>query len=222
MQRHLRMSPLIFRPKHNTLARLSLVILAAGGGGTVGGLLLWVRTPYARNMETPIEQPLQFDHRHHTRDEGIDCRYCHNTVEKAPFASIPPTQLCLNCHSQVWNKSPLLEPVRKSFIENKPLVWNRVYKVPEFVYFNHSIHVNKGVGCVTCHGRVDTMAAVEKVTPLTMGWCLDCHRNPGPNRRPVSEVTNMKWTPPRDVRLLTAQLGGRPVNPPTQCSGCHR
>ena len=110
------MSPLIFRPRHNTLARISLVVLAAGAGGTVTGLMLWARTPYARAMETPVEQPLEFDHRHHTRDEGIDCRYCHNTVDKAPFASIPPTQLCLNCHSQVWNKSPLLEPVRAAGI----------------------------------------------------------------------------------------------------------
>ena len=126
MQRTIRMSSLIFRPGHNTLARLSLVVIAAGAGGTVGGLLLCARTPYARNMQAPIEQPLQFDHRHHTRDEGIDCRYCHNSVEKAPFAGIPPTQLCLNCHSQIWNKSPLLEPIRKSFIEDKPMVWNRV------------------------------------------------------------------------------------------------
>ena len=160
---------LLFRPRHNTLAQISLFVLAAGGLGTLGGLMIYVRTPYARGMQDPIEQPLQFDHRHHTRDEGIDCRYCHNTVDKSPHASIPPTQLCLNCHSQVWNKSPLLEPVRQSFFENKPLEWRRVYRVPEFVYFNHSIHVNKGVGCVSCHGRVDQMAAVEKATPLTMG-----------------------------------------------------
>jgi len=186
--------------------------------------LLWARTPYARNMETPIEQPLQFDHRHHTRDEGIDCRYCHNTVEKGPFASIPPTQLCLNCHSQVWNKSPLLEPVRKSFIDNKPIVWNRVYKVPEFVYFNHSIHVNKGVGCVTCHGRVDQMAAVEKATPLTMGWCLDCHRNPAKNLRPVEEMTNMTWTPPHGEETATAELmlEKNDVHTRTSCTTCHR
>ena len=102
--------------------------------------------------------------------------------------AFPPTQLCLNCHSQVWNKSPILEPVRQSFIQNKPIEWRRVYKVPEFVYFNHAIHVNKGVGCVSCHGRVDQMAAVEKATPLTMGWCLECHRRPEPNLRPVEEV----------------------------------
>src|SRR6185503_11962734 len=115
------MSPL-FRPIHNTLAQLSLFVVAAGALGVPGGLMLYARTPLARGMMDPIEQPLQFDHRHHTRDEGIDCRYCHNTVEKSAFAGIPPTQLCLNCHSQVWNKSPLLEPVRNSFIEQKPIV----------------------------------------------------------------------------------------------------
>jgi hypothetical protein len=174
-------------------------------------------------MQTPIEQPLQFDHRHHTRDEGIDCRYCHNTVEKSPFASIPPTQLCLNCHSQIWNKSPLLEPIRTSFIENKPMVWNRVYKVPEFVYFNHSIHVGKGVGCVTCHGRVDQMAAVEKATPLTMGWCLDCHRNPGKNLRPLSEITNMTWQAEGDADESARVLAEKnDVHTRTSCTTCHR
>jgi Cytochrome c7 and related cytochrome c len=217
------MSSLIFRPKHNTLARLSLVIIAAGGIGTVGGLFLWVRTPYARNMQVPVEQPLQFDHRHHTRDEGIDCRYCHNTADRSPFAGIPPTQLCMNCHSQVWNKSPLLDPIRKSFIDDKPMVWNRVYKVPEFVYFNHAIHVSKGVGCVTCHGRVDTMAAVEKVFSLTMSWCLDCHRSPEKNLRPVEEITNMTWQPVGDPietgRVLAEKYD---VHTRVSCSTCHR
>jgi hypothetical protein len=217
------MSHLIFRPKHNTLARLTLFILAAGGGGTVGGLLLWVRTPYARNMQAPLEQPLQFDHRHHTRDEGIDCRYCHNTVEKSAFASIPPTQLCMNCHSQIWNKSSLLEPIRQSFIENKPMVWNRVYKVPEFVYFNHAIHVNKGVGCVTCHGRVDTQAAVEKSSTLTMSWCLDCHRNPEKNLRPVEEITNMTWEPEGDpVETARVLAEKNHVHTRVSCTTCHR
>ena len=151
------MSPL-FRPRHNTLAQISLFVVAAGAAGVPLGLMLYARTPYARGMQDPVEQPIQFDHRHHTRDEGIDCRYCHNTVDRSPAAGIPQTQLCLNCHSQVWNKSPLLEPVRESFFKNKPIKWNRVYQVPEFVYFNHSIHVNKGVGCVSCHGRVDEMA----------------------------------------------------------------
>ncbi len=189
-------------------------------------MLIYVRTPYARGMQDPVEQPIQFDHRHHTRDEGIDCRYCHNTVDKSPSASLPPTQLCLNCHSQVWNKSPLLEPVRKSFFENRPLKWNRVYRVPDFVFFNHSIHVNKGVGCVSCHGRVDQQAAVEKSTTLTMGFCLDCHRKPEKNLRPLSEVTNMEWEPPAteaDAVALGDKLRDENhVHTRTSCTTCHR
>ena len=216
------MSPL-FRPRHNTLAQISLFVLAAGALGTIGGLMIYVRSPYARGMQDPIEQPLQFDHRHHTRDEGIDCRYCHSTVDRSPYAGIPSTAVCLNCHSQVWNKSPLLDPVRKSFFENRPMEWQQVYKVPEFVYFNHSIHVNKGVGCVSCHGRVDEMAAVEKVTPLTMSWCLDCHRNPEKHLRPLEEITNMTWKPegdPVEAGRVLAEINQ--VHTRISCSTCHR
>jgi hypothetical protein len=216
------MNPL-FRPKHNTLAQVSLFIIAAGAVGVPGGLMLYARTPYARVMQDPIEQPIQFDHRHHTRDEGIDCRYCHNTVDKSPSAGIPQTQLCLNCHSQVWNKSPILEPVRQSFITNTPLEWRRVNKVPEFVYFNHSIHVNKGVGCVSCHGRVDRMPAVEKAMPLTMSWCLDCHRRPEGHIRPVEEVTNMDWKPEGDPAEAGRVFAERnQVHTRTSCTTCHR
>jgi Cytochrome c7 and related cytochrome c len=214
---------LLFRPRHNTLAHISLFVVAAGALGGVGGLMVYARTPYARGMQEPVEQPLQFDHRHHTRDEGIDCRYCHNTVDKSPSAGIPPTQLCLNCHSQVWNKSPLLEPLRKSFFENKPIHWTRVYRVPDFVFFNHSIHVNKGVGCASCHGRVDLMAAVEKATPLTMGFCLDCHRHPEKNLRPLSEVVNMAWEPagdPEETGRLLAEENN--VRTRISCTTCHR
>jgi len=215
------MSPL-FRPIHNTLAQISLFVVAAGALGVPGGLMLYARTPLARGMMDPIEQPLQFDHRHHTRDEGIDCRYCHTTVDRSPSASIPSTQLCLNCHSQVWNKSPLLEPVRESFFQNKPIEWRRVHKVPEFVYFNHSIHVNKGVGCVSCHGRIDQMAAVEKAMPLTMSWCLDCHRNPEKHLRPVDEVTNMEWMPSGDPEEGKQLLAHNNVHTRTSCTTCHR
>jgi hypothetical protein len=214
---------LLSRPKHNTAAQISLFVAAAGALGGLGGLFIYVRSPYARGMQDPVEQPIQFDHRHHTRDEGIDCRYCHNTVDKSPSASIPPTSLCLNCHSQVWNKSPLLEPVRESFIQNKPIKWNRVYQVPQFVYFNHSIHVNKGVGCVSCHGKVGDQAAIEKVTPLTMSFCLDCHRHPEKNLRPLSEVTNQDWVPEGDPvetgKLLAEE---NKVHTRTSCTTCHR
>jgi Cytochrome c7 and related cytochrome c len=218
------MSPL-FRPKHNTLAQISLFVIAAGALGVPGGLMLYARTPYARGMQDPVEQPLQFDHRHHTRDEGIDCRYCHNTVDKSPAASIPQTQLCLNCHSQIWNKSPLLEPVRESFFQNKPLEWRRVYKVPEFVYFNHSIHVNRGISCVECHGKVNEMDVVTQMKPMSMGFCLDCHRAPEGHVREKADVFNL------DSPTIAAAKGieaGRAfvhdwnINPPVSCSGCHR
>ena len=214
----------LFRPRHTTLARLSLIVLGGGALGGVGGLLLYVRMPLARGMQDPIEQPIQFDHRHHTRDEGIDCRFCHQTVDRSPHASIPSTQLCLNCHSQIWNQSPLLEPVRRSFIEGKPIVWKKVNDVPDYVYFNHAIHVNKGVGCVSCHGRVDEMAAVEKAYPLTMSFCLNCHRNPEPYLRPVSEVTNMAWQPPaEEAEAMGKDLAERnQVHTRTSCSTCHR
>jgi hypothetical protein len=213
----------LFRPKHNTLAKLSLLVVAGGAAGGVGGLLFYVRSPVARGMQDPVEQPIQFDHRHHTRDEGIDCRFCHSTVDRSPHAGIPSTQLCLNCHSQIWNQSPLLDPVRRSFIEGQPLEWKKVNDVPDFVYFNHSIHVNKGVGCVTCHGRIDQMAAVEKAQPLTMSWCLDCHRNPEKNIRPVEEVTNMAWRPegdPAEAGKQYAELNQ--VHTRTSCTTCHR
>lgn len=183
--------------------------------------MLYARTPYARGMQDPIEQPIQFDHRHHTRDEGIDCRYCHNTVDRSPSAGIPPTELCLNCHSQVWNKSPLLAPVRDSFFKNRPLNWARVYKVPEFVYFDHSIHVNRGIGCVSCHGRVDEMPYIKQEKSLTMGFCLECHRDPTPNLRPRSEITSMTWKAKDTAQLqqLEKEYGTRRL---TTCTACHR
>ena len=213
----------LFRPKHNTLAKLSLLIVVGGAGGSIGGIFFYVRSPLARGMQDPIEQPIQFDHRHHTRDEGIDCRFCHAQVDRSPMAGIPSTQLCLNCHSQIWNQSPLLDPLRRSFMEGTPIVWKKVNDVPDFVYFNHSIHVNKGVGCVTCHGRIDKMAAVQKEQTLTMSWCLDCHRNPEKNLRPVEEVTNMAWAPEGDATEAGKQYAElNQVHTRTSCTTCHR
>ena len=138
-------------------------------------------------------------------------------------ANVPPTQTCMNCHQVVKRDSELLAPIRASAASGRPMRWIRVHKLPDYAYFAHNAHVAAGIGCVTCHGRIDEMETVTQMTPLSMSWCLDCHRNPGPNRRPISEVTNMKWAPPRDVATLAAQLDReRPVNPPTDCSGCHR
>jgi len=213
----------LFSPKANGAFRLVLAVLLLGAAGTVGALMAFQRTPYGTGQQHEIVQPVQFDHRHHVKDDLIDCRYCHTSVEKAASAGIPPTELCLNCHAQVWNKSPLLDVVRASWFQNRPIVWTRIHALPDFVYFNHAIHVNKGVGCVECHGRVDRMPAVQQVAPLTMGWCLDCHRNPAPRLRPVEEITNMDWKPEGDPVALGQELARKyDVKPRVTCYTCHR
>lgn len=169
-------------------------------------------------------QPVPYSHKLHAGDLGIDCRYCHNTVERAAHAAIPPTATCMNCHSTILTKSLNLEPIRKSFETGDAVRWKRVHLLPDYVYFNHSAHIAAGVGCVTCHGRVDQMDKVSQVQPLSMSWCLECHRNATPNLRPVSEVTNMTWDakvanydPHKDINRK------RELAPPTiSCSGCHR
>jgi hypothetical protein len=189
----------------------------------IAALMLYVRTPYGTSQDQPVEQPVEFDHRHHVVDIGIDCRYCHTTVETGPYAGIPPSGTCMNCHSQVWNRSALLNLVRQDYFTDTPIPWVRVNRVPQFVYFNHSIHVNKGVGCASCHGRVDEMPAVQKVTSLAMSWCLDCHRNPYPNLRPREEVTNLAWEPQGDPVELGKRLAAQyDVHTRTSCSTCHR
>ena len=188
--------------------------------------MAYVRSPFVTNQNMPIEQPIEFDHRHHSGDEQIDCRYCHFSVEKSPSAGIPSTTVCMSCHAQVWNKSPYLTLVRQAYFTDQPIPWIRVHNLPDFVYFNHAIHVSKGVGCVTCHGRVDQMAAIEQYSPLTMQWCLDCHRNPKPNLRPQEFITSLTWQPPADPKAAEA-LGDElmkqnDVHSRTSCSTCHR
>jgi hypothetical protein len=213
----------LFSPRSNALFRLVLVLLALGATGSVTAAMVYWRTPYGTGQQVQVAQPVQFDHRHHVKDDLIDCRYCHTTVESAPSAGLPPTELCLNCHSQVWNKSPLLDVVRSSYFTKKPIPWVRVHKLPDFVYFNHAAHVNKGVGCVECHGRVDEMAAVEQAQPLTMGWCLDCHRNPDARLRPLDQVTSMTWKPDGDPAEVGRALAKKnDVHPRTDCITCHR
>jgi hypothetical protein len=211
-------------PKHsNTIFRVVLALLAGIPAIAIGGLMIYQRTPYGQGTRVETEQPVEFDHRHHVKDAGIDCRYCHTTVEQSYTAGIPPTQLCMGCHDQIWNKSPLLDPVRTSYFEGKPIEWKRVHNLPDFVYFNHSIHVNKGVGCATCHGRVDEMPSIMQVKPLTMGWCLDCHRDPAPNLRPRDQITNLAWEPEGDPRELGEKLIQEyDVHTRTSCSTCHR
>ena len=216
----------IFHRTTNIYSRLSILAVLAFLGflGLVVAMLHL--SGYNTGQDVFVEQPVQFSHAHHVGGMGIDCRYCHTTVETSAFANIPPTKTCMNCHSQIWTTAPILEPVRASFRDNTPLQWTRVHDLPDFVYFNHSIHVAKGVGCATCHGRVDTMPLMYQKSPLTMSWCLDCHRNPAAYVRPRDQIYNMAWEPPADDPGLGARLVQEykigSVDQLTSCSTCHR
>ena len=231
--------PQIFRHSTNYLARATIY-------GAVFILLsaLFVTAEITRsgwNTGQWIErqQPIQFSHKHHVGDDGIDCRYCHTSVETSSFAGIPPTKTCMNCHAQIWTNAALLEPVRESFKSGKSLVWTRVNDLPDFAYFNHSIHINKGVGCNTCHGPVDRMPLMYNEASLQMEWCLECHRAPEKNLRPRDQVFNMRYEQPSsskpvavDGKEYTDQLALgtelvrkyklRTVTDITSCSTCHR
>jgi hypothetical protein len=198
-------------------------VLAGAGGLYVVFLLYYGIHPKAMDEGYMPEQPVPYSHALHAGTLGIDCRYCHNTVEHSAFASIPPTQTCMNCHTAVWPQSEKLVPVRESYATGMPVEWVRVHDLPDFVYFNHSAHVTRGVGCVSCHGRVDKMEEVYQHAPLSMAWCLSCHRNPDPHLRPVEEVTNMEWVAPEDPAVYGAGLrAAYDINPPQDCSTCHR
>ncbi len=212
----------LFRPWSNTAFRLALGIGVLGVSGVIAAPMIWVRTPTWRGQFDPIDQPVEFDHRHHVQDDGIDCLYCHASATSAATAGIPSTDLCMGCHNQIWNQSAMLEPVRRSYVSGFPISWNRVHDVPEFVYFNHAIHTNKGFGCVTCHGRVDRMGRVYQVADLSMGWCLDCHRNPELAVRPLDKVTDMTWAAP-DQAVLGPQLVRQyQIRSLINCTACHR
>ena len=214
----------LFRPGANTFAKASVVaglVLAVGGGGF---LLNIERTSYVTNVDVPREQPVMFTHKHHVSGVGLDCRYCHTSVEFSSSAGIPPTETCMGCHSQIWSEAPILEPVRESWRSGKSIQWNRVHDLPAFVYFNHSIHVTKGsMGCATCHGRVDQMPMVWKQNTLLMEWCLDCHRAPEKYIRPRDQVFNMEYQPVGDQAAIGAKLVAEyKVRKLTDCSVCHR
>ena len=171
---------------------------------------------------TPV-QPVPYSHKLHAGDLGMDCYYCHFTAFKSAFAAVPPTQVCMNCHTRVKPTSPRLQKVRESFDTGNPIEWVRVHRLPDFVFFNHQAHVTAGVSCVSCHGRIDQMIEVKQVEPLNMAFCLDCHRNPAPNIRPVEHVTNLAWKPDRDPAAIGHELiKARGIDPPQHCSGCHR
>jgi hypothetical protein len=216
----------VFPKSANAWSKASIiaVVFVLLGLGLV--VLTIQRSDYVTNANRFIEQPVQFSHQHHAGGIGIECRYCHTSVEVSPSAGIPPTKTCINCHSQIWNTSPYLEPVRASFREDKPLNWTRVHDLPDFVYFNHSIHVRKGVGCETCHGRVDRMPLMVQKSSLQMEWCLDCHRDPAKYVRPRDQITTMGYVP----AVAQAELGPQLVREYkiadkerlTNCSVCHR
>lgn len=215
----------VFRPAANTIAVLLIALLGAAPIVAVGVGYTLMKSPYVTNEGVTREQPVPFSHAHHVGGLRLDCRYCHTSVATARFAGVPPTETCMTCHSQLWTNAPMLAPVRKSLASNTPIHWQRVHVLPDYVYFDHSIHIAKGVGCSTCHGAVDRMPLMRQAAPLTMGWCLDCHRHPETALRPKDKIFDMTWTPPNDQiaqgrRLMseyhidTAHL--------TDCSKCHR
>jgi hypothetical protein len=215
--------PQIFNRSANTLAKLSLALGLLAAGGAISLLIIFGKSSYVTRANEFVEQPLQFSHAHHVGDDGIDCRYCHTSVETSSFAGIPPTQTCMNCHSQLWSSSPILEPVRASLREDRSLHWTRVHDLPDFVYFNHSIHVKKGVGCETCHGRVDQMPLMYQENSLQMEWCIECHRAPEQFVRPRSEVFTMGYRPPVAQAVLGPELVREyAIQSLTTCSTCHR
>jgi len=215
--------PQIFHRSANTLSKVSLAGILLLVGGLIGLAMLLGRSSYVTRAQEYVEQPVQFSHLHHVLDDGIDCRYCHTSVETSSFAGIPPTKTCMNCHSQIWQSAPILEPVRASFREDRPMQWVRVHDLPDFVYFNHSIHVKKGMGCETCHGRIDQMPLTKQQNTLQMEWCINCHRNPQDYVRPREEVFTMGYRPQKAQSELGPELVAKyNIKPSTDCSTCHR
>lgn len=207
----------------NALARISIF----GGMFIFGGLCylgwIWAHSSYMTGEDLVLHQPVPFSHDHHTAGLGIDCRYCHTSVEESAFAGIPPTQTCMNCHNIMWKREDMLEPVREAYRTGEALRWNRVYDLPDYVYFDHSIHVKKGMGCEVCHGRVDRQPLIRQEAPLQMKWCLDCHRDPGKYIRPREEVFTFGYRPEGDRAALAASLIKEyAVQTGTDCGVCHR
>jgi hypothetical protein len=213
----------IFHRSTNVLAKVSIfgaVFILAGIGWAVGA---FVRSPYVSGVGVAVQQPVPFSHKHHVGELGIDCRYCHTAVETAALATVPPTETCMSCHSQIWLQSPYLEPVRASWATDESIRWVKVNDLPDFVYFNHSSHLNKGVGCVSCHGRVDQMNQLHQSASLQMEWCLNCHRHPEQYVRPREEIFNLAWEPSKPQQELGAELvKAYDIHPRTDCSTCHR
>jgi hypothetical protein len=215
----------IFRPGADTIARSSLIAIAVLPFAFAAACYAIALSPHMTDEGIVVTQPVPFSHQHHVGGLGLDCRYCHNDVETSAVAAVPPTETCMTCHSQIWTNAAILEPVRQSLASGTPLRWRRVNQLPDYVYFDHSVHIAKGVGCTTCHGDIEHMPLMRQAAALTMEWCLDCHRDPAPNLRALAEVFATDWRPPKDQdergkRLMeTYQIH---VATLTDCSVCHR
>jgi hypothetical protein len=215
--------PQIFHRSTNTISRLTIF-----GAIFILAALAWAvneinRSPYVTRARMAREQPVPFSHRHHVAGIGIDCRYCHTSVETSSFAGIPPTKTCMSCHREIWADAPMLQPVISSFRTGESLVWTRVHDLPDFVYFDHSIHVAKGIGCTTCHGPVDEMPLIWQESSLQMEWCLECHWKPEKYVRPHAEVFSVEWRPPANQLEVGARLVEElDLQPRDSCSACHR
>ncbi|SVD55066.1 uncharacterized protein METZ01_LOCUS407920 [marine metagenome] len=214
----------VFHRSSNWLARFS-IIAVIGVTGLLFSILLNInRIDYVSEVGVAIDQPVPFSHKHHVEAIGIDCRYCHTSVEESAFAGIPPVETCMTCHSLIWTEAPNLEPIRTAWRDEKPLQWNRVHDLPDFVYFRHNIHIAKGIGCTSCHGAINEMPLVWVENALNMEWCLDCHRNPEKHIRPRDRVFDVHWTPPADQEAQGLQLVEEydvRVSQLTDCSVCH-
>ncbi len=211
----------IFHRSANTISRVTIfgaIFIAAFILWVIGGI---VRSPYFTNQGIEREQIVPFSHQHHVGGLGIDCRYCHTSVETSSFAGIPPTSTCMNCHAQIWTNAAMLEPVRASFATGRPLVWSRVHRLPDFVHFNHSIHIAKGIGCASCHGRVDKMNLMYQATPLTMQWCLSCHNAPEKFVRPRNQVFNLAYESKNQELDGPRLVKEYNIKNMTHCSTCH-
>jgi len=214
--------PQVFHPSMNTFARVSIFGAALLAAAVFGTGWIIIRSPYMTEAGVIRSQPVPFSHAHHVGDVGIDCRYCHRSVETEAFAGIPSTEVCMSCHSQLWADSEMLAPVRESLRDNKPLEWTRVHDVPDYVYFHHGIHVSKGIACERCHGEVDKMPLMWRQNTLHMEWCLDCHRNPEDNVRPRADVFAMGWKPNAQTPSGSELVAAHHIRSETNCSICHR
>jgi hypothetical protein len=213
----------LFRPSSNTIAKVGIVVAALLAVSTLSVAYIIDRGPWITSVRVAPEQPIPFSHKHHVKDDGIDCRYCHTSVETSSFAGIPPTETCMTCHSQIWSSATLTAAIRESWASGKSIEWTRVHDLPDFVYFNHSIHINKGIGCSTCHGQVNEMPLTYKVNTLNMNWCINCHRQPERFIRPKAEVFNIDYQyPPDQLELGKKLVDEYHVHSLTDCVTCHR